>query len=160
MDKLNESKNTDNQQILEKEIDLVQSCINRMAQNSFIVKGWLVSLITVVLVLLPENFDIRGLCIIGFFITLCFWYLDAFFLKMENLYKLKYEWIIKNRLGSNMYCYDLNPYNQNMWIKVNESLNCEPNIVNMMKGKTMIPLYLPIFLLNVLFFLNSIFNWF
>ena len=30
---------------LHKEIDLIQGCINRMANNSFLLKGWLVSII-------------------------------------------------------------------------------------------------------------------
>ena len=54
-----------NQNVLEKEIDLIQSCINRMAQNSFVVKGWLITLVTVILALLPEKVDTRGGCIIG-----------------------------------------------------------------------------------------------
>jgi len=42
-----------------KEIDLIQSCIKRMAQNSFIVKGWMLSLITIVLTLcLAKDFMI------------------------------------------------------------------------------------------------------
>jgi hypothetical protein len=73
--------------ILCKEIDLIQACISRMAQNSFMVKGWLITLIAVVLALLPENFDIRRLSIVGVVITSCFWYLDASFLRIEILYR-------------------------------------------------------------------------
>lgn len=40
-----------------KEIDLIQSCINRMAQNSFQVKGWTVALFAVILALLPEKVE-------------------------------------------------------------------------------------------------------
>lgn len=40
---------------LHKEIDLVQGCINRMAQNSFHIKGWTVTIFAVVLALLPEK---------------------------------------------------------------------------------------------------------
>ena len=29
---------------IHKEIDLIQSCITRMAQNSFMIKGWFVSI--------------------------------------------------------------------------------------------------------------------
>lgn len=36
---------------LHKEIDLIQECINRMANNSFLLKGWLVSIIAVVVTL-------------------------------------------------------------------------------------------------------------
>ena len=51
--------------VLLKEIDLIQACINRMAQNSFMIKGWTISLVAVVLALLPESFDLTGLCLIG-----------------------------------------------------------------------------------------------
>lgn len=80
--------------ILDKEIDLIQACINRMAQNSFMVRGWLITLIAVMLALLPESFNIRGLCIVGFAITICFWYFDTFFLRTEKLYRWKYDWVI------------------------------------------------------------------
>ena len=30
-------------EIIHKEIDLIQSCISRMANNSFLLKGWLIS---------------------------------------------------------------------------------------------------------------------
>ena len=107
-------ENKNNIEVLNKEIDLIQSCIGRMAQNSFLVKGWLITLIAVVLALLPESFNIRGLCIVGLAITICFWYLDAFFLKTEKLYRWKYEWVIQNRMSSQSHFYDLNPYNKEM----------------------------------------------
>ena len=68
-------------EIMYKEIDLIQNCITRMAQNSFMVKGWLISLVAVVFALLPEKFDIYILCVVGCVIVLVFWYLDAFSLK-------------------------------------------------------------------------------
>ena len=39
---------------MHKEIDLLQSCIYRMAKNSFMIKGWFVSIYAVILALLPE----------------------------------------------------------------------------------------------------------
>lgn len=68
----------DNKEVLQKEIDLIQACINRMAQNSFVIKGWAISLVAVVLALLPEKVDIKTLSVLGMLATLCFWYLDAF----------------------------------------------------------------------------------
>ena len=38
---------------LHKEIDLIQGCISRMANNSVLLNGWLVSLITFIVVLSP-----------------------------------------------------------------------------------------------------------
>ena len=87
----------DKQKCLEKEIDLIQACINRMAKNSFVVKGWAITLASVILALLPKNIDIKILSLIVLVSTLCFWYIDAFFLKTEKLYRWKYEWVIANR---------------------------------------------------------------
>ena len=47
---------------IHKEIDLIQSCITRMAQNSFMVKGWFVSIYAVILALLPEKINLFLLC--------------------------------------------------------------------------------------------------
>lgn len=62
----------DKQKCLEKEIDLIQACINRMAKNSFVVKGWAITLASVILALLPENIDIKILSLIVLVSTLCF----------------------------------------------------------------------------------------
>lgn len=137
--------------VLLKEIDLIQSCINRMAQNSFMIKGWTISLIAVVLALLPESFDVTGLCLIGIVATVCFWYLDAFFLRTEKLYRWKYDWVISNRLSCNKYFYDLNPYNKDMWIPNEDGSTKEsPTVVKIMFTKTLFPIYLPLIILSII----------
>jgi len=137
--------------VLLKEIDLIQSCINRMAQNSFMIKGWTISLIAVVLALLPESFDVTGLCLIGIVATVCFWYLDAFFLRTEKLYRWKYDWVISNRLSCNKYFCDLNPYNKDMWIPNNDgSTKASPTVVEIMFTKTLLPVYLPLIILSII----------
>ena len=94
-----------------KEIDLIQGCISRMAQNSFMIKGWAYMLVAVFVALTAENLHLYILCATGIFLLLVFWCLDAFFLKMEKLYRFKYEWVITNRPeGKREYLYDLNPY--------------------------------------------------
>ena len=55
---------------IHKEIDLIQSCITRMAQNSFMVKGWFVSLYAVVLALLPEKINLFLLCTVLIMVNL------------------------------------------------------------------------------------------
>lgn len=142
-----------NQEILEKEIDLIQSCINRMAQNSFIVKGWLISLVTVVLAFLPKtiNFDIRTLCIILFIATICFWYLDAYFLKIEKLFRWKYKWVITNRRNTLKLSYDLNPHNSKMWSGGTK----EPYIISIMFSKTLSPIYLLVIAIEIFVFINT-----
>jgi len=68
-----------NNECFNKEIDLIQSCINGMAHNSFLIKGWLVSLLVVSFALLPKAIDGGLVCLLIGTITLSFWYLDGFF---------------------------------------------------------------------------------
>ena len=150
----------DNQTILEKEIDLIQACISRMAQNSFSVKGWLITLVTVILALLPETVNVRILCGIVLAATLCFWYLDAFFLRLEKLYRWKYEWVIANRKETNEFCYDLNPMNTQMWApdKDGNQRNA-PNVVKVMFTKSLIPLYSIVIITCIIFLVSSFFSF-
>lgn len=96
--------------ILHKEIDLIQGMITRMTNNSFLLKGWIVSLIAVVLALTKDtivatNFIYFGLLL--FLPIIVFWYLDAFFLHKEKCYIKLYNWVIDNRKNTNDFLYNL-----------------------------------------------------
>ena len=133
----NQNQNT-RQEMLYKEIDLIQSCITRMAQNSFVVKGWVITLVAACCALSSLNTsECKILFIFGALATILFWYLDAFFLKMERLYRFKYEWVIKYRMQKDEYTFDLNPYNKKMWLADKR----EPTIMEIMFSKTLLPMY-------------------
>lgn len=96
-------------EVIHKEIDLVQNCISRMANNSFLLKGWAVSLVAVILAIIHEKINPIQISIILASIILCFWYLDAFFLRSEKMYRELYNWIIVERSNGNTEkLYDLN----------------------------------------------------
>lgn len=98
-------------EILHKEIDLIQSCITRMANNSFLLKGWSITIIAVVLALADKAGNPALLSAILLIPLLSFWYLDAFFLRTEKMYRKMYEWIIVNRPNKiKDHLYDLNPH--------------------------------------------------
>lgn len=86
---------------IHKEIDLIQSCITRMAQNSFMVKGWFVSLYVVILALLPEKVNLFLLCAALVAVNLIFWHLDGFFLRTEKVYRKIYDWVLEARPQNN-----------------------------------------------------------
>lgn len=95
---------------LHKEIDLIQNCINRMARNSFMLKGWAISVLAVVLALTADRLNPLFLFCSVFIPLLCFWYLDAFFLRTEKMYRKMYEWVLKERKEGRMdFQYDLDP---------------------------------------------------
>ncbi len=97
-------------EVIHKEIDLIQSCISRMASNSFFLKGWLVSLIAILLTLLPNTGNRLLLLAILITVILSFWYLDAFFLTTEKKYRKMYKWVLEERQKGNYEkLYDLNP---------------------------------------------------
>lgn len=97
--------------ILHKEIDLIQACITRMASNSFLLKGWAISIIAVVLALADKAVEPALLSSLVLIPLVSFWYLDAFFLRTEKMYRKMYEWVLKKRAEEDTsFLYDLNPH--------------------------------------------------
>ena len=100
-----------NNENLHKEIDLIQNCINRMAGNSFLLKGWAISIIAVVLALAENRANPLFLLCTVFIPLFCFWYLDSFFLQTEKMYRKLYDWVLVQRKnGNEEYQYNLNPH--------------------------------------------------
>lgn len=90
-----------------KEIDIIQDIIKRMASNSFMIKGWSLTLVIVTLLLKgAEMYQVW----LAFIPLLVFWFLDAYFLWQERMYRKLYEWVIKNRLKTEEYLFDMNAY--------------------------------------------------
>lgn len=75
-------------------LEMVQGVINRMAGNSFFLKGWMVTLVTAFFSLSDkdENTIYFLLIYIPIFI---FWMLDAYYLRQERLYRNLYD-LIRN----------------------------------------------------------------
>lgn len=122
-------------EILHKEIDLIQSLISRMAQNSFLLKGWMISIIVAVLALTKETILTDN--ITYFSLILClplfvFWYLDAFFLHKEKCYRKLYNWVIENRINSTEFKYSLN------YKRFEDKVD---SIFKIMFSKTLFPFY-------------------
>lgn len=122
---------------IHKEIDLIQSCIERMSKNSFSCKGWNLTLVAGTFALVPENINKWYICIIILCIDLCFWWMDSFFVLQEQKYRDKYEWIIQKRIeGNSDFLYDLNPNNVNMILE-----DKRRNQFKTAFSKTLLPMY-------------------
>ncbi len=89
-----------------KEIEIIQDIIKRMAFNSFMIKGWTITLVAVTLLLRGSEYQV----LIAFIPILVFWFLDAYFLWQERLYRRLYNWVIKNRTNTDQYLFDMNAY--------------------------------------------------
>lgn len=89
-----------------KEIELIQDIIKRMAFNSFMIKGWAITLVVITLLLKGTEYQVW----LAFIPLIVFWFLDAYFLWQERMYRRLYEWVINNRLKTEKYLFDMNAY--------------------------------------------------
>ena len=89
-----------------KEIEIIQDIIKRMASNSFAIKRWTIALVIITLLLKGSKYQV----LLAFIPILVFWFLDAYFLWQERLYRRLYNWVIKNRMNTDEYLFDMNAY--------------------------------------------------
>ncbi|MGN8372221.1 hypothetical protein ACR9J5_06130 [Helicobacter pylori] len=103
---------TDREKILTEELKILQGVINRMAQNSLECKKWTLALAVGVLSLKIEAIShLYGLCVLGV-LLLCFWFLDAYYLTQEKLFRKQYQWLIENRLKTDERLFEVFPTHQ------------------------------------------------
>ncbi len=68
----------------------VQTTIARLAQNSFTIRGWSVTLVSVVFAVLNTKGAPAALGWLPLLPALVFWWLDAYYLRLERLYRRLY----------------------------------------------------------------------
>ena len=78
-------------------LEMIQEIINRMANNSFLIKGWSITIAGVLF-----SLNIESLCesiyfLICFLIVL-FWLLDAYYLQLERQYRNLYNCCRKDEI--------------------------------------------------------------
>lgn len=73
-----------------KHLEMIEGVIERMGNNSFQLKGWAVTLVTLVGALAAQGSDKRFF-LLAFIPLFAFWFLDSFYLQMERKYKVLYK---------------------------------------------------------------------
>ncbi len=101
-----------------KHIDLIQGVINRLAGNSFAIKAWAIGLIAVLGGLATKDADPR-LATALVFPALCFWGLDAYYLRQERLYRKLYEKVVLNDGGVPRYSLDASGFSTQVASTIN-----------------------------------------
>lgn len=71
-------------------LDIIQSVIQRMASNSFALKGWAVTLVAGIFALSSKDAD-KMYFLIAYVPVLVFWGLDTYYLRQERLYRALYN---------------------------------------------------------------------
>lgn len=128
----------------------IQNIINRMAQNSFYIKAWTITIIAGILVL---TFSILNIIIFGtlLVISLFFWVLDSYYLKLEKIFRRLYNQKVQDynneQKRKNVLLFDMN-------IKPFEDL--EKKVIRIMISKTEFLFYIPIILIIAILLIYSL----
>jgi len=69
---------------------MIQGIVNRLSHNSFLLKGWSVVLISAMFALAAKDSQILFVYL-AYFPAGAFWFLDAYFLKQERLFRKLYD---------------------------------------------------------------------
>jgi len=77
-----------------KHLEFVQNVITRMANNSFLLRGWAVTLVAALSALAAQNTNITFV-LVAFIPIIAFWILDGYYLRQERLFRELYKDICK-----------------------------------------------------------------
>ena len=106
-----------------KHLDFLQLVITRMNVNSFLLKGWTVTLVSALFAFAAKDTNIKYIIITYICIPL-FWFLDGYYLSLERQYRELYN-VVRQRDEIDI-DFDLNArqYNKgkNLWIPCTFSL--------------------------------------
>lgn len=80
-------------------LGFIQGIITRMGGNSFLLKGWSVTLVAALFALAAKDTN-KHYLVLAYFPVLMFWGLDAFFLRTEKLYRKLYDQVARNEIAS------------------------------------------------------------
>jgi hypothetical protein len=92
-----------------KHLELIQGVVGRLAGNSFSIKGWAVGLIAILGGFAAKDADPRF--VFGLWLPmLCFWGLDAFYLREEKLFRKLYQAAVIDSKDVPLYSMDTKPF--------------------------------------------------
>jgi hypothetical protein len=104
-----------------KHLEFIQGVINRMGQNSFLLKGWAVTLVAGLFVFAnTKDTDYRFISI-AFIPTIFFWLLDGYFLWQEKLFRKLYDHVRTKGEGESIdFSMNVKPFEHevSLWISI------------------------------------------
>lgn len=78
-------------------LEIIQGIINRMANNTFLLKGWSVTIIVGIFSLNFENLK-NGICLLVYLVIVMFWGLDSYYLQLERQYRCIYYMCLNDEI--------------------------------------------------------------
>ena len=75
-------------------LEMIQGIVNRLASNSFLLKGWTVVLVSALFALTASEGRVYFVYL-AFLPAIAFWVLDGYFLWQERLFRALYDYVRK-----------------------------------------------------------------
>ena len=101
-------KMTDDQNAKQCHLGFIQNVITRMAGNSFLLRGWSVTLIVAIFSLAAKDADAR-VGLLSYYSAVLFWTLDTYYIRQEKLFRTLYSEIAQGNIPTHHYSLDTRP---------------------------------------------------
>jgi glucan phosphoethanolaminetransferase (alkaline phosphatase superfamily) len=96
-----------------KHLEFIQNAITRMAQNSFMCKGWAIAIMAALIAFdsarVPREILISA-PVLAIVVLLSFWFLDSYYLRLERLFRKLYDDVRKNDYSHDPYTMDFSAF--------------------------------------------------
>lgn len=108
---------------------MIQGVVSRMSTNSFLVKGWVVTLVAAIIALSTKDSN-PAFILIAYIPIPIFWCLDTYYLYLEKSFRALYDRVRQGDASD--FSMSLNQLEQSE----------KPNFWRVLTSKTILPLYL------------------
>ena len=106
-----------------KHLEFVQTAVNRMSGNLFLLKGWSITLIAALFALAAKDAN-KFYVLIAYFPLFIFWSLDGYFLSQERKFRALYDYVRKLEESEIDFSMDTRPFSndpRNTWFSAMSS---------------------------------------
>lgn len=95
-----------------KHLEFIQGVINRLANNSFLIKGWVITL-TIAGLGFYFSQEKSAILFILLFVSLSFWFMDSYYLRQERLFRRLYSDVVNDKIKQT-FSMDISKYQGNI----------------------------------------------
>jgi len=100
-----------------KHLEFIQTTINRMANNSFLLKGWVITIVGGLFAFSMNEMNYFYI-LISLIAVIFFWLLDGYYLYQEKLFRKLYEHVAEQPEGKIDFSMKTEPFEKNVsWRK-------------------------------------------
>lgn len=93
-----------------KHLEFILDVIERLARNSFLLKGWSITLVAACFLLAVRGADHSLALFVALLPSLTFWGLDAYYLRQERMYRRLYDHVRTSSATVDPFTLDAKPF--------------------------------------------------